>query len=175
MYEMSFRAACVSELLNGTEPLRVVAAKCGIGHATLYRWSQDENLRTMAKSGKTPPRGGARSAEVKLQLVTEASRLSDEELGAFLRREGLHEEELAQLREEVHQAALAGLRGASKPTKPASDPVARKRIQKLEKKLLRKDKELKEAKALLVLQGKVQAFLASETDEEGELPKNDES
>lgn len=42
------------------------------------------------KSKKTPPR----TLLEKLRVVVEASELSDQPLGAFLRREGVHEAEL---------------------------------------------------------------------------------
>ena len=44
----------------------------------------------------------------------EAAGLSDDELGAYLRREGLHEADLAHVREEVEKAATEGLRPKKK-------------------------------------------------------------
>ena len=98
-----------------------------------------------------------RPADEKLRLVLEASGLSDEQLGAFLRREGIHEEHLRQWRE----AALGGLSGGGKTV----DERSRERIRALEKELRRKDKALAEAGALLVLQKKVRALLGEEDDD----------
>jgi hypothetical protein len=108
----------------------------------------------------TPPAVTAhreRSAEDKLRLVLEAGRLSDDELGAFLRREGLHEAELDEWRDTM-------LSSLKPPTKTARSADAR-RVRELERELRRKDKALAEAAALLVLQKKVQALWGDEDDD----------
>ena len=92
----------------------------------------------------------------------EASRLRDEELGAFLRREGIHEATLAEWKAVVLEAL-----GPQKKTSADS-----KRVRELEKQLRRKDKALAETAALLVLQKKVQAIWGDEDDDTGR--KNDE-
>jgi transposase len=102
------------------------------------------------------------SPEERLRVVLEASRLSDDELGAFLRREGLSEAVL----EEWRTAALDALRPQKKPSADS------RRVRELEKQLRRKDKALAEAAALLVLQKKAQAIWGDEDDDTG--PKSDE-
>jgi transposase-like protein len=93
--------------------------------------------------------------------VREAAALSDDELGEFLRREGLHEEQLEQWREMLIQAApeVFGKRRRKK-TSPET-----KRIRELEKELPRKDKALAEAAALIVLKKKAQAIWGDEDDD----------
>ena len=76
--------------------------------------------------------------------MLEASRLSDEQLGAFLRREGLHEATLREWR----AAALEAL-GTPKTARAET-----RRVRELERELRRKDKALAETAALLVLQKK---------------------
>ena len=95
--------------------------------------------------------------------------MSDDELGALLRREGLHEEDLQRFRQEVIQAATEGLRG-KKPTRKLHP--AEKEVRKLKKELARKERALAKTAALLVLRGKVQAFLAG--DEEGDTTDESE-
>ena len=85
----------------------------------------------------------------------EADALGDEELGAFLRRHGLHEAEL----EEWRAAALAGLGDGGGPRNEG------KRVRELEREVRRKDKALAEAAALLVLQKKVQAIWGDGDDD----------
>ena len=81
--------------------------------------------------------------------MMEAESLSTEDLGAFLRRKGLHEAHLQQWRTIV----LAGLRGPSgRPSAKAS--ADGRRIRESEKELDRKDKALAETAALLVLKKK---------------------
>lgn len=103
------------------------------------------------------------SAAEKLAAVMEASGLRDEELGEFLRREGLHEAQLTQWR----QAALEAL-GGGKPSRVAAEG---RRVRELEREVQRKDKALAEAAALLVLQKKVRAIWGDgddDTDPESE-------
>ena len=59
---------------------------------------------------------------------------------------------------------------ASRPKRGLSSE--QKRIRQLEKELKRKEKALAEAAALLVLRGKVQAFLSG--DEEGDTDESNE-
>ena len=103
-------------------------------------------------------RSSKRSPSEKLRLLNESSSLEGEELGAFLRKEGLYDSDL----EEMRQAALAGL--APKPVKRGKSPEA-KQIAKLERELRKKEKALAEAAALLVLQKKFQALMADEGDD----------
>lgn len=73
-----------------------------------------------------------------------AQGLDETALGAFLRREGLHEVQLTEWR----AAAEAAL--GSRPVRPGPSPEA-ERIRDLERELRRKDRALAETAALLVL------------------------
>lgn len=91
------------------------------------------------------------SSEEKLEALLESSKLSEEELGKYLRRRGLHAAQL----EEWRSLAKEGL----SPVKGQSES---RRIRKLEKEICRKDKALAETAALLVLQKKVNAIWGEE-------------
>ncbi len=141
-----------------------LAKETGVAQATLSRWLLQARTiglvpKKTDKDTPTPdPLRKERSPDEKLRLVLEAARLSDAELGAFLRREGLHEADLDAWRD----AMLAGLKPAK--GKHARSPEAR-RVKQLERELHRKDKALAEAAALLVLQKKVQALWGDEDDD----------
>ena len=63
-------------------------------------------LSNQRKKKRGRPRNSSKwSPEQNLRLLTEVESLNDDELGAFLRREGLHENDLVEIRE----AALVGL------------------------------------------------------------------
>jgi transposase-like protein len=98
------------------------------------------------------------SAEDKLKVVLEASSLSDEQLGAFLRSKGLHQAHLDQWRSQM----LNGLENGFSKKKTGHQNADAKRIQALEKELNRKDKALAETAALLVLKKKVQEIWGDE-------------
>lgn len=95
----------------------------------------------------------------KLRVVVEASSLPEEELGAFLRREGVHEAQLNEWREAARQA----FEGAGHRRRKAS--ADSKRIKELERELRRKEKALAEVSALLVLKKKLNALWVDEDDD----------
>jgi transposase-like protein len=101
------------------------------------------------------------SPEEKLQAVLEASQLSEDELGAFLRKKGIHDIHLQQWRKEM----ISGLKNGSTHKKAKGKPPEAKRIKELEKELNRKEKALAEAAALLVLKKKAQAIWGDEDDD----------
>jgi hypothetical protein len=144
---------------------------------TLSKWLRDaSSLKAVKRRGqdeKTKTEGRRPddwSAEEKLEAVLEAKRLSESELGEFLRRRGLHEEQLRQWQEAVDTAALESLRGRKASGK---SPEA-KRVKELERELQRKEKALAEAAALLVLRKKLNALWGDE-DASTEPKSDDES
>jgi len=90
--------------------------------------------------------------EEKLRVVTEARGKEGEELGAFLRKEGIHEVDLRDWE--------MSIRGSlnKKGRKPTKNVAYEKRIKELERELRRKEKALAETAALLVLKKKVDAI-----------------
>ena len=96
-----------------------------------------------------------RSAAEKLRLVFTAKALSDEERGEFLRREGIHDDDLERWEED----ALDGLE--DEKTRAAN----RRRVRDLERQNKKQKKRLREAEALLELQKKVQALWGDEDDD----------
>jgi transposase len=96
--------------------------------------------------------------------VFAAEALATEDLGALLRREGVHDAELAAWRTAVKTAAVAALNGTARNAAPAHS-ADRKRIVELERELRRKEKALAEAAALLVLEKKRRAIWGDGDDD----------
>ena len=90
----------------------------------------------------------------------EAVSLDDEQLGAFLRKKGLHQTHLEQWRFQM----IEGLQNGSSKNKARKNKSDAKRIRALEKEINRKDKALAEKAALLVLKKKVQEIWGDEDD-----------
>jgi transposase len=176
LYSESFRNRMV-EKLTGPHAMTATAlsAEVGVPQSTLSRWLRGAGtvLRTMPPSDddkKAPPpakRPQDWTAEEKWALVVEAAAVPQAELGAFLRRKGVHEAQLVQWRE----AAMAGLQRPSRREREAAN-IERLRVRKLERELTRKDKALAEAAALLVLKKKVQEIWGDEDDDT--TPESDE-
>lgn len=158
-------------------PVSKLANDTGVHINTIYRWIREASLnegampskpRPQVKAPATSPTSSAHQpiatsarrpedwpALERLRVVAESAALSGDALGAFLRREGLHEETLAEWR----AAALGGL-APQKPTR-----AEEKRIRQLERDLAKKEKALAEAAALLFLEKKVAKMLAGEDDD----------
>ncbi len=167
-YSESFKRKMVQRLLApGAASAAAIATETGVHQTTLSRWvieartlaSVTDTSRPLpAPSAPAPRRPDDWTAEQKLVAVQQSAGLSGAQLGEFLRREGLHEAQLVEWR----KAALEGLRGPAKPGRVAGDG---KRVRELERELLRKDKALAEAAALLILKKKAQAIWGDEDDD----------
>ena len=167
-YSENFKRKIVQRMcMPGGPSRRTLAQDSGVSTTTLTRWKREAGtIRRMSKddhSNALPKPEFVtqeRSPADKLRLVVEAGGLSGEQLGAFLRREGLHEADLDEWRE----AMVAGLTPA-RPTSKHARSVELRRVRQLERELHRKDKALAEAAALNVLQKKVQDLWGDEDDD----------
>lgn len=139
----------------------MLAKEVGISQNTLSRWLREAvEGKTVKRNGHAVEERAVRPQDLppteKLRLVMEASTLSEDELGEFLRRNGIHGSQLDQWREAI-LAALA----RPKARKRGKSPEA-KRVDELERELNRKDKALAEVTALLALKKKLDALLGDE-------------
>ncbi len=171
-YSAAFKAKMVQKMLGGRSA-NSLAQEIGVNQPTLSKWLRDaSSLRPVKRREQNDPgktegrRPDDWSAEEKLEAVLEAKGLSGTELGEFLRRRGLHEEQLR----EWEAAAIESLRGRKATGKSAEA----KRVKELERELRRKEKALAEAAALLVLRKKANALWGDE-DASTESKNDDES
>lgn len=148
-----------------------LAEQEGIAQSTLSRWRRQAgtlaNMKTRDKHNEpnadiSRKRPQDWSLKEKLQAVLDASELPDKELGAFLRRKGLHEGTLKQWRDLVSNAL-----GKPQPRtkKSREHKEADKQVRKLERELKRKNAALAETAALLVLKKKAAAIWGDEDDD----------
>ncbi len=145
-----------------------LAEEVGIGQPTLSRWLREAGtVGSMSRKKRTSAatRAGKRvqdwTLEEKLAAVGEAASLADDELGAFLRRKGLHRSQFEEWREHASSGFTEGQRKRGK-SKPSQE---QKRIRELERELRRKEKALAEAAALLILQKKADELFGVEEDD----------
>jgi transposase len=175
-YSAAFRSKMVQRLVGPRAvPANQLAQQVGIHQSTLSRWLRDAQHPVMGTSNGTkqsPPApasakvtaAGKKSADDKVRIVFAAEALAPEDLGALLRREGVHDAELEAWRTAVKTAAVAALNGTASNLAPARS-AERKRIVELERELRRKDKALAEAAALLILEKKLQAIWGDGDDD----------
>lgn len=153
-----------------------LAEETGIPQPTLSRWLREAGSVASVSKAKKPsspkssapatPEPEAESEAARrpqdfdpferAKVVLEARELGEDELGEYLRRRGLHREQLEQWRE-----ALEGALGAA----PRRQRGEGQRVRELEREIARKDKALAETTALIVLQKKV-AILFGEDEED---------
>ena len=163
-YTESFRAKMVQRMLGpNAKSANALAADVGIHQSTLSRWLLDARILggTMTQRKKKTTQRWPSSE--KLRIVLAASQLEDDELGAFLRREGVHETRLEQWRNTI----LAALDGEGAKKRRGPSPEA-KELAAVQRDLRRKDKALAEVSALLVLKKKADAIwgvVDDDTDE----------
>lgn len=147
-YTEAFREEMVRRLSGpGATSAQALARESGVAQVTLSRWLIEARTLSVVSDSKGKPK--LRSPEEKLRLVLASSGLEGDELGAFLRGEGVHEVELRDWR----KAMLQGLSGGRGPLLSSDS----KTIKSLEKELRRKDRALAEVAALIVLKKKAQA------------------
>lgn len=135
-----------------------LSKETGVSLTTLWRWRQASLSQVGEAVAASSP--DKRSPQDKIRLVVASDALSGQELGAFLRSEGLHLADLQRWREQM-LAALS-------PTRPL-DASARKELRQLrqdkeavERELRRKEAALAETAALLVLSKKARRLWGDE-------------
>jgi transposase len=155
-YSTAFKARVLQRLV-GPRAISAtrLAAEVGVPQVTLSRWlASARTVPTM-----TTPQKQWTGAQ-KLRVVLAAQGLSETELGALLRREGLHAAQL----DEWRAAAEAALEPASRRREKAVPHPDTKRLADVERELRRKEKALAEAAALLVLKKKVEGYWGDADD-----------
>ena len=147
-YSPAFKSRMLRRLIGPSAmSANALAQEVGVPQPLLSRWLRKaRTVEDMASSKKRKWTGAE-----KLRVVIAARGLSETELGALLRREGVHERELTAWQ----AAAEAALTDARRRAPRSADA---QRIHALERELRRKDAALAETAALLVLKKKVQAI-----------------
>ena len=120
----------------------------GVKYSTADNWVR-KRKRDMSIDMKKQKSSAKYSAEQKLKILIDTGTLSEAELGAYLRKEGLFSTQLDEWKKEF----LLSVSSVKKPKK--SKDERDQKIKSLEREILRKDKALAEASALLILQKKV--------------------
>jgi len=157
IYTSVFKAQCVKRLEAPDAPsVQELSKELGVSKYSLYTW-----LRRAREGTHMRDSGKPWSVEDQIRVLKRASELAGEELGGYLREQGVHPDLLEAWRE--------ALQGAS------ADRADKRRIKALERELRRKEKALAEAAAILVLQKKVQEGLARLAGEDDDTLRPSES
>jgi len=143
-------------LLPGGPSIQEMSMELDIGYSTIRQWIKKDGMSgAMSKSENWSP-------EKKLQAVIETSILSEEELGAYLRKHGLHSEDLKVWRDEC----LGSFRGPGRPRKDPELAASQNERKVLEREVRRKDKVVAELSARIVLLKKSHLLWGEVEDDE---------
>ena len=156
-YSIAFKTRMLRRLIGPSAvSANALAREVGVGQTMLSRWLRESRTVEPMSTSKKKQWTGAE----KLRVVIEARGLSETDLGALLRREGLHESDLLAWQAAAEAALSPGRRAAASPEAQRDQ----RRIQELERELRRKEAALAETAALLVLKKKVQEIWGDEAD-----------
>ena len=136
-----------------------VSQETGVNEQTIRNWlKQSKSGILTSKRAASSPR--SLTPKEKYQLVIEAAGINDEQLGEFLRERGLHSEHLT-----IWDQELRDMIDAKKDRQLKENRALKQKVRLLEKDLLRKNKALAEATALLVLKKKLETLLTDNEED----------
>ena len=158
-YSREFKDSVVVKILNrGERTVDEVCSEVGVLKSSARNW-----ISASAKvgQGKTQNPKGSRmkwTSEAKFKAVLDTASLVDTELGHYLRKEGLYSNQLTEWRAQF----VENFEPKVKLKRDERDD----KIRALEREILRKDKALAEASALLILEKKVALIWGRSSEDE---------
>lgn len=159
-YSKEIKAAALDKMFNSDLSYRQISEEIGIPKATLQGWKKQYMIKKDPTSVDTLSENW--SSEEKFAVVLHTATLSEVELNAYCRENGVYPGQIKTWRQ-------ACVRGNEQPDKQSHRTTEyrndKRKIQNLEKELNRKEKALAEMAAILVLRKKYNALL--EGDEDG--------
>jgi transposase-like protein len=154
-YTAAFREWAMSQMMPPLHQSAVeLARQTGVTAATLRTWQDAARAegKIMARSSKSADRW---SSSDKFQMVLAVATLSAEEQSAYCRRQGVYPEQIAQWRQACE---LANGTMIDAGMSPAAVKAQAKRLKQVER-------DLAEARALLVLRKKAEAIWGKDAEE----------
>lgn len=159
-YTVAFRNSVLRKVIPPeSRDVGEVSKETGVSVMTLRNWLE------RLKSGTLPEHeeglgAGGRSAVEKFRVVLESQKISSEERGEWLRRHGLHAENLPQFEQELVSIV-------SEKSDKSRKELRESKLEnvRLQRELNRKDKALAEMAALLILKKKADALWGVDEDD----------
>ncbi|MCP4053543.1 MAG: IS3 family transposase [Mesoflavibacter sp.] len=152
-YTSEFKAKIAKKLLNPqAQSISQVIAETGVSKSALYKWKDSylkrhPGLNSISKS--------ALNTDQKLNAIIETASMNEQSKSEYCRTNGIYPDDIKRWKSEAFQG------NASDNEKQISQQLTKiqQDNQGLKKQLLRKDKALAEAAALLILQKKLPSHL----------------
>jgi len=161
-YSVERKEAVLRKMLPpNNKSLKELAQEEGISEATLHLWRKKIRAQgqLLPNANKTPE---GWSAKDKFCAVVESASMNEMELSEYCRKRGLYPEQVKEWRLACEQATDWNRESALR----LDDAVRkeRKRSKELERELVRKEKALAEAAALLILRKKAEVIWGERGD-----------
>lgn len=155
-YSEEFKQTIVQKILMpGGPSISEMAEKIGVHHTSIRNWIKSHGKRSTMETKEWTP-------EAKLQAIIETAGMTENQLGEFLRANGLHFQDVENWKQGFYDAQKTVGR-------PKIDPeLAQLRVEKKEltRDLNRKEKALAEMSARVILLKKSQQIFGGAEDEE---------
>lgn len=150
-YTRAFRQQALAKVYSrGDRSVKSIADELIVNHWTLKNWMKAKNNPCNASDGDSDKRPDDWSTAERLEALIKTHGLDEQGLGAWCSEKGLFAHHLRQWRADFESGGRANQTSELRKLKASN--------KQLERDLLRKDKALAEAAALLVLQKKYQAL-----------------
>ena len=157
-YSKDFKDSIRAKILSrGNRTVLEICEQEGINPRSAANWIRPRVNDSVMKKSKTSTQW---TPEQKLKALIATASLSEAELGAYLRKEGLFAAQLEEWKKEFISSMTS-----ARPKKIAKDDRDQK-IKVLEREILRKDRALAEASALLILPKKVNLIWGHKDEDE---------
>lgn len=156
-YSPEFKESIVKKISTpGGPSIREMSVKTGVNPISIRKWLKNHaNISTMKKTKEWSP-------EKKLQAIAHTMTMNENELGEFLRSNGIHSSDLEQWKQDFYSSQAS-------PGRPRLDPELvslRAEKKELSSNLKRKDKALAEMSARIILLKKSHVLFGVNEDEE---------
>lgn len=152
-YSKAFKEQITKKMMPpNNQSVAQIAKETGLPYATLYTWKQNQQSKGFVVPAKKTTTDQWDS-KAKLAIIIQTAAMNEAESAEYWRKNGLYVEKINEWK--------ANFEAPSETASPAdkrSLAAERKKIKKLEKELLRKDRALAETAALLALSKKAQAI-----------------
>lgn len=159
-YSKGFKTSILKKILPpANRSVKSVAKEAGLSENTIYNWLKcAQNGKLDSDNSELRPHD--RSLKEKLKLLLEGRGKSTDELGKWLRENGLHTEHLTLYEQEIRDIVT----DRNEKYKEENKKLLREK-KALEKELRRKEKALAEMAALLTLKKKAEEIWGEPGDD----------
>lgn len=156
-YSQEFKQSIVQKITSpGGPSITEMSKKTGVHYTSIRSWVQTHaNTASMKKSKEWTP-------EAKLKAIAESLTMTENQLGEYLRANGLHSTDLEEWKQDFYSSQKG-------PGRPRIDPELaelRSKEKELTKDLKRKDKALAEMSARIILLKKSRHLLWGEPEDD---------